>query len=278
MFSYHQIILEVPKKIILEEHERMVYKDETGKFIHVSGDSVMRNFFLPPFCQVLQQEWSTDLKKEHVNFESVWKFDVRPSYMKYEFNCRTIDNVELVVDVSFYWKIVDVMEMIQHTADAPGDICTHARSMIIQAVSNITLMEFLESFNDIIRRGAGVASHNPAEATRMWKQSEQSLEQKKAFYAEQRVARAGLDRERTPLEERELVDSNFEKAKHDVEAAEKLFSTMELRAHAVPDTFYNERGVELMSVEVLQFNCSNSETDKTLQAPSTPTPPHCNAL
>merc|ERR1711966_363262 len=32
------------------------------------------------------------------------------------------------------------------------------------------------------------------------------------------------------------------------------------------DTWYVERGVELLSVEVLQFSCSNPETDKTLQA------------
>lgn len=262
----YQVILEVQKKIILEEHERMVYKDETGKFIHVSGDSQMRNFFLPPFCEVVAQEWSTDLKKEHKKFAKVWKFDVRPSYMKYEFNCRTIDNVELVVDVSFYWKIVDVMEMIQHTADAPGDVCTHARSMIIQAVSNITLMEFLESFNDIIRRGAGVAMSNPAEATRRWKQAEQSFEEKRAFLAERSREHSSLDRETASLETRNEADSALERAQQERDAAEKHLQAMELKAHTVPDTFYNERGIELLSVEVLQFSCSNPETDKTLQA------------
>merc|ERR1711861_15922 len=32
------------------------------------------------------------------------------------------------------------------------------------------------------------------------------------------------------------------------------------------DSFYAERGVQLISVEVLQFKCSNPDTDKTLQA------------
>jgi len=192
----YQEDITVQKKIILENYERMVYKDMTGKFIYVSGDSENRNFFLPPFCEVVTQEWSTDLKKEHMSFEQVWRFDMRPSYMNYEFNCRTIDNVELVVDVSFYWQILDVKSMIERTADAPGDICTHARSMIIQAVSNITLMEFLEKFNEIIRAGAGVGKGE----------------------------------------------------------------------HVVPDEFYTQRGVELLSVEVLQFKCSNPDTDKTLQA------------
>merc|ERR1711998_207488 len=192
----YQEDLVVQKKIILENYERMVYKDMTGKFIYVSGDSENRNFFLPPFCEIVTQEWSTDLKKEHDPFERVWRFDMRPSYMNYEFNCRTIDNVELVVDVSFYWQILDVKAMIERTADAPGDICTHARSMIIQAVSNITLMEFLEKFNEIIRRGAGVGNSEGV----------------------------------------------------------------------VVDDFYEQRGVDLLSVEVLQFKCSNPDTDKTLQA------------
>merc|ERR1712159_912173 len=192
----YQEILEVQKKIILEKYERMVYKDMTGKFIYVSGDTDNRNFFLPPFCEVVTQEWSTDLKKEHGTWEKVWRFDMRPSYMNYEFNCRTFDNVELVVDVSFYWQIIDVQSMIERTADAPGDICTHARSMIIQAVSNITLMEFLEKFNEIIRSGAGVGHGE----------------------------------------------------------------------NVLHDDFYENRGVELLSVEVLQFKCSNPDTDKTLQA------------
>merc|ERR1712139_2244 len=190
----YQEDIKVQKKIVLEEYEYMAYKDQTGKFIYVSGDSEMRNFFLPPFCEVVAQEWSTDLKKEHKSFEKVWRFDMRPAYMNYEFNCRTIDNVELIVDVSFYWQIIDVQHMIEMTADAPGDVCTHARSTIIQSVSNITLMEFLEKFNNVIKEGAGVGE--------------------------------------------------------DVEE----------------DLFYRQRGVQLLSVEVLQFKCSNPDTDKTLQA------------
>merc|ERR1711959_199387 len=61
----YQENIKVQKKIILEEYERMAYKDETGLFHYISGDSEMRNFFLPPFCEVLEQQWSTDLRKEH---------------------------------------------------------------------------------------------------------------------------------------------------------------------------------------------------------------------
>jgi len=225
----YQEDIQVQKKIILEEYERMAYKDETGRFHFVSGNSEMRNFFLPPFCEVLKQEWSIDLRKEHKECERVWRFDMRPRYMNYEFNCRTIDNVELVVDVSFYWQIIDVQSMIERTADAPGDICTHARSMIIQAVSNITLMEFLAQFNDIIRAGAGVDNQ---------------------FLAQQR-------QKHEPAPE------------GDAEMPHELPSPRETQPPEPPkikrDPFYEDRGVQLLSVEVLQFKCSNPSTDKTLQ-------------
>merc|ERR1712139_750499 len=38
------------------------------------------------------------------------------------------------------------------TDDAPGDICHHARSEIIQAVSKVTLKDFMENFNQIVHQ------------------------------------------------------------------------------------------------------------------------------
>ena len=183
----YQQIMSVEEKIILEDYQTVVYKDPTGKFNYVRGDTDMRDFFLEPFCELVTQEWSTDLRKEHGTVEKIWKFDRRPSYMNYEFNCRTIDNVELCVDVSFFWSIIDVELLIHKTADAPGDTCTHARSKIIQEVSRLKLLEFLERFNEVIR------------------------------------------------------DS------------------------CVGDKFYEERGVNLISVEVLKFKCASRETDSILQ-------------
>ena len=183
----YQEIVAVQEKIILEEYQSVVYKDETGRFHFVHGDSDMRDFFLPPFAELVTQEWSTDLRKEHTSIEKVWKFDRRAEYMNYEFNCRTVDNVELVVDVSFFWSIIDVRLLVQKTADAPGDTCTHARSRIIQAVSRLKLLDFLENFNEVIRTAC------------------------------------------------------------------------------IGDTFYEERGVNLISVEVLKFKCASRDTDSILQ-------------
>lgn len=149
----------VQEKTVLQIFERMAYIDPEGHTTFKSGAKESdRNFFLPPFCKWVEQEWSIDKKKEHKQTVRMKVFDVRPQYMQYQFSCRTVDNVELIVDVSFYWSIMEdagMQSMIMKTADAPGDICTHARSGIIQCVANKTLLMFIENFNEIVRDGAG---------------------------------------------------------------------------------------------------------------------------
>merc|ERR1712100_801626 len=66
-------------------------------------------------------------------------------------------------------------------------------------------------------------------------------------------------------EAKERAEAVVEAAKFRMLEAEKTSTAMKARATAVADTFYNERGVDLISVEVLQFKCSNPQTDKTLQ-------------
>ena len=79
-------------------------------------------------------------------------FDSRPWYMNYEFVVRTSDNVELLLSISFFWSLENIAFMIRNTDDAPGDICHHARSEIIQAVSKVTLKQFMENFNFIVHK------------------------------------------------------------------------------------------------------------------------------
>jgi len=66
------------------------------------------------------------------------------------FNCRTSDNVELEINVTFNWQVIDVKKMLQKTDDAPGDVCIHARSVTIQAVSKQTMEEFMQNFNNVL--------------------------------------------------------------------------------------------------------------------------------
>jgi hypothetical protein len=67
--------------------------------------------------------------------------------MSFEFNCRTNDNVELVLEGSFFWEVDDLEAMIQFTCDTTGDVCNHARSRFIELVSKVTLQEFMTKFN-----------------------------------------------------------------------------------------------------------------------------------
>lgn len=74
--------------------------------------------------------------------ENVSIFDLRPQFLTYQFVCRTCDNVELVLDLTFFWELQDIgicscfiflleEKMVHKTGDLPGDICSHARSMIV---------------------------------------------------------------------------------------------------------------------------------------------------
>eukprot|EP00756_Hemistasia_phaeocysticola_P028548 Hpha_TRINITY_DN16179_c3_g6::TRINITY_DN16179_c3_g6_i1::g.7954::m.7954 len=190
----YQEVVKVQEKIVLEPFQSVVCKDQSGAFYYASGDTELPpeergpgpNFFLPAYHKLYSQRWATDLRKEGTSFEDVWLFDTRPSYMNYEFTCRTLDNVELVIDVYFFWKIIDVRSMVTSTADPAGDTCTHARSCIMQQISRIKLMDFLERFNEIVREAC------------------------------------------------------------------------------LGDKFYAERGINLLSAEVLKFECTSKETNQIL--------------
>ena len=60
--------------------------------------------------------------------------------MSFEFNCRTADNVELVLEGTFFWQVVDVQAMVKTTGDTTGDVCNHARSKFIALVSKVAVM------------------------------------------------------------------------------------------------------------------------------------------
>jgi len=69
--------------------------------------------------------------------------------MSFEFNCRTKDNVELVLEGTFFWEVVDLPCMVRTTGDTSGDICSHARSQFIKYVAQVTLKEFMDDLNKI---------------------------------------------------------------------------------------------------------------------------------
>lgn len=149
------------KGIVLRESitERgFVCQNKSPNFLQLNRSSNGQDggvsFFLPPYCQIVELVWSSGVKKEKKHGKGTKKtvFDSRPWYMNYEFVVRTSDNVELLLSISFFWSLENIAFMIRNTDDAPGDICHHARSEIIQAVSKVTLKQFMENFNFIVHK------------------------------------------------------------------------------------------------------------------------------
>jgi regulator of protease activity HflC (stomatin/prohibitin superfamily) len=144
-----QEIVEFRRRILLEPHETVVVKDQTGNYAFRQGEDVDSAFYLDPYAELVRLFWSTGIHKDQRTLE-ITHIDARPKFMWYEFEVRTQDNVELVIGITFFWQIVDVEAMIRTTDDAPGDVCSHARSAIIQSVSKVSLERFLDRFNSIV--------------------------------------------------------------------------------------------------------------------------------
>ncbi|MFN2272493.1 MAG: hypothetical protein ACK2US_16750 [Anaerolineae bacterium] len=155
----NQEIVEARERIRLEDHEIVVVKDKFGKYTVRRGSDEERAFFLAPYAEMVTFHWSTGIHKDQRALQ-ISRIDLRPKFMWYEFEARTQDNVELVLGITFFWRIVDVEAMVSVTDDTPGDICSHARSAIIQSVSQVTLEQFLAAFNQVVH--AAVIEANDA--------------------------------------------------------------------------------------------------------------------
>lgn len=142
-------VIRVQNLIKLADYEACIVRDKDGKdeFFFGKNDD-QRSFFLPPYSELVQLRWSRGRRRARRDL-LITKIDLRPMYMSFEFNCRTADNVELVLEGSFFWEVVDLEAMVKFTNDTTGDICNHARSMFIQKVSRVTLAEFMRDFNKI---------------------------------------------------------------------------------------------------------------------------------
>jgi len=146
-------IVEVQRLIKLSDYECMIMVDQRGVLSFYYGDDAKRGskpraFFVPPYHSVYALTWSRGRRRELRDLR-IDRIDCRPQFMAFEFNCRTSDNVELVLEGTFFWQVVDVEVMVKMTGDTTGDICNHARSKFIQLISKVTLKQFMESFNKL---------------------------------------------------------------------------------------------------------------------------------
>jgi len=150
--SSDEEVLEVRSLIKLADYEASIVRDKTGKDIFYFGkNDEQRSFFLPPHSELVSLKWSRGRRRERRDLK-ITKIDLRPMYMSFEFNCRTNDNVELILEGSFFWEITDLQAMVKFTNDTTGDICNHARSRFIELVSKVTLQEFMLQFNKIAEK------------------------------------------------------------------------------------------------------------------------------
>jgi len=140
--------------IRLADHEAIVLKDNNGDYHYYYGDPTKgteRSFFIPPYWEVVKLLWSRGRKREKRDLV-ITKLDTRPHYMSFQFNCRTSDNVEMILEGTFFWEIFSLPDMMRTTSDAPGDVCAHARSCFIQLISKVKLDEFMDTFNAIAHK------------------------------------------------------------------------------------------------------------------------------
>merc|ERR1712100_929336 len=164
-------ILEVRKLVRVEPHEVAIVQNNAGEYTFHCGSSNGKGtaFFLPPHCELVTMYWGSAASpdevannqlasgKKTVNYKvPVTKIDTRSQYAFFEYNVRTSDNVELILEGTIFWQVVDVPKMIQTTGDPKGDVWFHARSSMIQAVSRVTLESFMAEFNEIVKEAGAV--------------------------------------------------------------------------------------------------------------------------
>jgi len=153
----NETIEEVKEKIKLADHEAMIVKDKDGQFHYYYGSDEKRaadqerSFFLPPYAEVVQLCWSKGRRRESRTL-MISRFDCRPQFMSFEFNCRTADNVELILEGTFFWEVVDLPAMVRSTGDTSGDLCNHARSQFIRHVARVTLKQFMDESHAIAKK------------------------------------------------------------------------------------------------------------------------------
>jgi hypothetical protein len=142
-------VLEERKLIKLADYESCIVRGKDGTDTFFFGKNPdQRSFFLPPYSELVVLCWSRGRRREKRDL-FLKTIDLRPVFMSFEFNCRTCDNVELILEGTFFWELVDLQLMVKTTADTTGDICNHARSKFIEKVSKVTLQIFMRDFNVI---------------------------------------------------------------------------------------------------------------------------------
>jgi regulator of protease activity HflC (stomatin/prohibitin superfamily) len=157
----YEEILELRPLIHVLPHEAIIVRDAGGQLTVYSGsdgkDATGMSLFLPPYCEVMEMTWSDySLPPDDVAQKAqVSKIDMRARHIFFEYGVRTSDNVKLNLEGTIFWQVKNVSKMIFATPDPEGDVWHHARSALIEAISNTTLADFMSGFNGIVMESFG---------------------------------------------------------------------------------------------------------------------------
>eukprot|EP00928_Gymnodinium_smaydae_P016406 TRINITY_DN1614_c1_g1_i1.p1 TRINITY_DN1614_c1_g1~~TRINITY_DN1614_c1_g1_i1.p1 ORF type:complete len:582 (-),score=98.63 TRINITY_DN1614_c1_g1_i1:222-1928(-) len=152
----YEEVLEIRSLIHVLPHEAIIVQNADGQLrVHAGTDGkngAGMSFFLPPYCNILRMTWSDHSKPQDNEWTKVdmTKIDMRARKIFFTYGVRTSDNVKLNLEGTIFWQVTNVTKMIQATADPEGDVWHHARSALIEAVSNTTLSDFMSGFNGIV--------------------------------------------------------------------------------------------------------------------------------
>jgi len=150
----NEYIDEVRQLYVLADHEAVIIKDKDGNMQFHYGDpqrttpDCPRSFFLPPHAEVVRLQWSGGMRRLKRDLK-IERFDMRPQFMWNEIDCRTSDNVELVLETTLFWEVEDLAKMVRKTGNLTGDIYNQLRSQFIKHVAKVTLKKFMEELHKI---------------------------------------------------------------------------------------------------------------------------------
>jgi len=183
-------------------HECVVMRSAYGLYnvyCGADGNGTGTSFFLPPYSAMVTMEWSAfgeptvGVDTQTISKVAVQRISMHIQKTFFQYEVRTNDNVNLRVQGTIWWRVVDVRKLINVTGDPVGDVWHRARSSLIQAVSRAPLAEFRSNFNQIVNQ---------------------------AFL---------------------------------------------LQKNASADNFYDARGLEIYSMEMIDYECVDEETARTLE-------------
>jgi hypothetical protein len=120
----------------LADYECMIIVNERGELNFFYGDDAKRGtkpraFFIPPYHAPYTLTWSRGRRREKRDLR-IERIDCRPQFMSFEFNTRTSDNVELVLEGTFFWQVeipgdrtprwpIFEISGVTHVASPPSD-------------------------------------------------------------------------------------------------------------------------------------------------------------